>query len=95
MSAESFEDVLSRLLTISTRATTVALALGLAATFLFPDSAATRGLLTAGLAILLLTPVARVIVTVIGYARQRDWVFVLCSAIVLVLLMASLVAALG
>ena len=94
MSAESFEDALSRLLTISTRATTLALALGLAATFLIPDSAATRGLLTAGLAILLLTPVARVVVTVVGYVRQRVWAFVLCSAVVLVLLMGSLAAAL-
>jgi uncharacterized membrane protein len=50
-------------------------------------------LLTAGLLVLLLTPVARVAVSVVGYVGERDWWFVLYTGIVLALLIASFVAA--
>ena len=53
----------------------------------------TQVLLTVGLLVLLLTPVARVAVSVVGYLGERDWWFVLYTSVVLVLLIASFVAA--
>lgn len=51
-------------------------------------------LLNAGVIILLATPFARVVVSIAEYAAERDWAFVALTAIVLVELMASVVAAL-
>lgn len=91
--SRDLEQVLGRVLTVGTRATTIALAAGLAATFLAPTHRMTQIVLTAGLLVLLLTPVARVVVSVVGYVRDRDWPFVLYTGIVLVLLIGSFVAA--
>jgi uncharacterized membrane protein len=87
------ETSLARVLTFGTRASTITLALGLAAVFLAPGHRATHVLLTAGLLVLLLTPVARVAVSVVGYLRERDWPFVLYTGVVLVLLIGSFLAA--
>jgi uncharacterized membrane protein len=43
-----------------------------------------------GIVLLIATPVARVLLTLIAFAIQRDWMYVLISAIVLVLLAYSL-----
>jgi uncharacterized membrane protein len=51
-------------------------------------------LLHAGIIVLLATPLARVIVSIVQYASQRDWAFTALTAIVLLELMASAVAAL-
>lgn len=53
-----------------------------------------RTLLHAGIIILLATPVARVIVSIAQYVIQRDWTFAMLTAIVLVELAASAIAAL-
>lgn len=87
------ERALGRVLTIGTRVSTVMLGLGLVAAFLAPGHALTGGLLASGLLVLLLTPVARVVVSIVGYVRERDWWFVLYTGIVLVLLIVSFVAA--
>jgi uncharacterized membrane protein len=44
-----------------------------------------------GIVLLIATPVARVLLTLIAFAVQRDWMYVLISAIVLALLTYSLV----
>jgi uncharacterized membrane protein len=44
-----------------------------------------------GIVLLIATPVARVLLTLIAFAVQRDWMYVLISAIVLVLLAYSLI----
>ncbi|HEU6453446.1 MAG TPA: DUF1634 domain-containing protein [Gemmatimonadaceae bacterium] len=44
-----------------------------------------------GIVLLIATPVARVLLTLIAFAIQRDWMYVLISAIVLALLTYSLV----
>jgi predicted membrane protein len=93
--SQDLEQTLGRLLTFGTRVTTGVLALGLAATFAFPASRFTHALLTVGLLVLLLTPVSRVAVSVVGFLRARDWWFVLYTSIVLVLLLVSFVAAFG
>lgn len=87
------EQRMGRVLTAGTRATTVLLAVGLAATFLAPERPLTRVLLTVGLLVLFLTPVARVVVAVVGYVRAREWQFVLYTGIVLALLTGSFLAA--
>jgi len=43
-----------------------------------------------GVLLLIATPVARVFISVIGFARERDWMYVGCSLIVLALLVYSL-----
>ena len=91
--SERLERTLGQVLTVGTRISTAVLAMGLAATFLLPGSIVTQVLLTVGLLVLLLTPVARVAVSVVGYLGERDWWFVLYTSVVLVLLIASFVAA--
>ncbi len=87
------ERTLGRVLTIGTWISTSMLAFGLVATFIAPDALVTHGLLTAGLMALLLTPVARVAVSVVAYIQAREWWFVLFTMIVLVLLISSFVVA--
>ena len=88
------EVTLGRVLTIGTRASTACLAAGLVLTFFLPEARVTAVLLTVGLVVLMATPVARVVVSVVEFARQRDWPFVLYTSIVLGLLLGSLVIAL-
>lgn len=74
-------------------ASTICLAAGLVLSF---GGAARPAdlLLRAGVIILLATPVTRVLISIVDYARERDWPFVALTAIVLVELMTSAVAAL-
>jgi uncharacterized membrane protein len=44
-----------------------------------------------GVLLLIATPIARVFISVIGFARERDWMYVACSLLVLALLCYSLV----
>ena len=44
-----------------------------------------------GVLLLIATPIARVLISVIGFARERDWMYVACSLLVLALLTYSLV----
>ena len=45
-----------------------------------------------GLLLLIATPVARVVLCVVGFLRQRDWLYVAVSTLVLAILFYSLVA---
>lgn len=45
-----------------------------------------QGLLGLGLLVLFLTPIASVIVAVVGFARQRDWFYVGIAVVVLAVL---------
>ncbi len=49
-----------------------------------------RGLIQLGLLLLIATPVARVMFSVFGFARERDWMYVGFTLIVLVVLLYSL-----
>jgi uncharacterized membrane protein len=53
----------------------------------------TRGVIQLGLLLLVATPVARVIFSVFAFARERDWLYVLLTLIVLGVLLYSLFAA--
>jgi uncharacterized membrane protein len=49
-----------------------------------------RGLVQLGLLLLIATPITRVVFSVIGFARQRDWLYVAITLVVLILLAFSL-----
>lgn len=52
-----------------------------------------RGIIQLGLLMLIATPIARVVFSVAGFLRQRDWLYVAITAVVLVLLLYSLLTA--
>jgi len=87
------ERIVGTVLRLGVAASSACLMLGLVLTFV--GGAASAGLLLqVGIVILLVTPVARVVVSLVQYAGARDWTFVALTAIVLAELMASAVAAL-
>lgn len=51
-----------------------------------------RGIIEAGLLVLIATPVARVLFSVIGFTRQRDYAYVGVTLVVLTVLVYNLVA---
>lgn len=52
-----------------------------------------RGIIQLGLLLLIATPIARVVFSVAGFVRQRDWMYVLVTSVVLALLLYSLLTA--
>jgi len=90
-----FESALGRLLGIGVLASTACLALGLALSLSRPAGGAQPALLTAGLIVLMATPIARVAVSAFTYTRRHDWLFASLTGIVLLELLASVAAALG
>jgi uncharacterized membrane protein len=75
-------------------ASSLCLAIGLGLALAAGEGGAAGVLLHTGIVILLATPVARVIVSIGQYARERDWTFTALTAIVLLELVASAAAAL-
>src|SRR4029077_3548329 len=73
-------------------ASSLALAVGLLLQFMNAPGA--QVLLHAGILTLLATPVARVVVSIVGYLHARDWAFAALTGIVLLELLASAVASL-
>jgi uncharacterized membrane protein len=51
-----------------------------------------RGLVQLGLLLLVATPIARVLFSIVGFFRQRDWLYVVITTAVLTLLAYSLLA---
>jgi len=49
-----------------------------------------RGIIQLGFLLLIATPVMRVVISLAGFARQRDWIYVTVTALVLTLLLYSL-----
>jgi uncharacterized membrane protein len=45
-----------------------------------------------GILVLIATPVARVLFSMLGFALERDWMYVVITAIVLALLLYSLIS---
>lgn len=90
---DQLEVTIGRVLRIGTRLSTVCLAAGLTLAIAGVAGGVARALLGAGLLILLATPGARVVVSVVGYVKVRDWLFVALTSIVLLGLAASVAAA--
>lgn len=51
-----------------------------------------RGLVQLGLLLLVATPIARVVFSIVGFLRQRDWLYVAITGVVLALLLYGLVS---
>lgn len=82
---------LGRLLFAGVTISAVCLAAGLVLTLAGLSPAVANVILTAGLVILMITPVARVVASLVVYVRLRDWFFVATTIVVFgVLLMAWL-----
>jgi uncharacterized membrane protein len=86
------ERTIGIVLRVGVTASSIALAGGLILSLL--DAPGAQWLLQIGILTLLATPVTRVLVSIAEYASERDWTFVALTAIVLVELLASAVAAL-
>jgi uncharacterized membrane protein len=90
----ALEQRIGQILRVGTLASSVCLAAGLLMVLAGYDTELSRLLLDTGVLTLLATPAGRVVVSVIEYIRERDWVFVLLTLIVLAALGASVLAAL-
>jgi len=87
------EQRIGLVLTVGVRTSAVFLAVGLALNFAGVESLA-AWMMTAGLLMLMATPVARVAASMLEYLRHHDWTFSILTAIVLLELCAGIVAAL-
>jgi uncharacterized membrane protein len=87
------EQMIGRVLRTGTVTSSVCLAAGLVMTLAGYRRGLAQPLLAAGIIILLATPVARVVVSVVGYFHERDWTFMTLTFIVLLALAGSVVAA--
>jgi len=81
-------------LRIGVNASSICLAAGLILSLFTGYSATADGLMAAGLIMLMATPIARVVATVVEYAVGRDWTYFILTSIVLVELLAGIGAAL-
>jgi uncharacterized membrane protein len=88
------EERLGGILRIGVYTSSACLAVGLLLTLVVGPSVAIGWLMTAGLVMLMATPVARVAVSVVEYASRREWTFFVLTTIVLLELLAGVVAAL-
>ena len=91
--AARLERVIAIVLRAGMTTSSICLAAGLVLAFAGPAAGADL-LLHGGIIILLATPVARVLISIVEYVRQRDWRFAALTALVLMELMASAAAAL-
>jgi uncharacterized membrane protein len=92
--SQRLEHAVGVVLRAGVTASSVCLAVGVLWSLVTGESGAARILLQTGIVVLLMTPVARVIVSIAQYISDRDWPFATLTVIVLVELLASAVAAL-
>jgi uncharacterized membrane protein len=87
------EVMIGEVLRLGTIASSTLFAIGLAMALARYRNELARLLLEAGLLILIATPAVRVVVSIIEYIRERDWMFVVLTLVVLLALAGSVVAA--
>ena len=92
--APKLEHVIGVVLRAGVMTSSSCLAIGLVVSLATGGGGVANVLLHAGIIILLATPVARVIVSIVQYVSERDWTFATLTIIVFLELMASAVAAL-
>jgi uncharacterized membrane protein len=91
---ERLEELLGRVLFVGVMTSAGCLIAGLLLLLFHVAPAAANRLLNAGLIILMATPILRVVVSLAQYVRMRDWFFVVTTAAVLLVLLASVSLAL-
>ena len=87
------ETAIGHVLRFGSVASSTLFAIGLVMTLTGVQVNVARVLLEAALVMLLATPASRVVVSIIEYVRERDWIFVVLTLIVLSALGGSVVAA--
>jgi len=87
------EVIIGEVLRFGTIASSSLFAIGLVMMLIGYRVALAGGLLEVALIILLATPAARVVVSVVEYIRERDWMFVALTLAVLLALAGSIAAA--
>jgi len=87
----SFEILIGRVLRAGITVSTLCLAIGLALTLAGVSGGA--ALMNAGVVVLILTPAARVVLSIVEYSLARDWTFTALTTVVLCELVAGAVAA--
>ena len=88
------EQTIRTILVVGVTTSSMFLAVGLAWSFASPGSTIAATLMTVGLFILMGTPISRVAASVIEYAVERDWLFVVLTSIVLLEIAGGVIAAL-
>jgi uncharacterized membrane protein len=86
---ERLEEQLGRLLNAGVLLAAIVLSLGLILWFAWGNSRPASLTLTAGLVILMLTPLARVVASFVVYWRLRDWFFVATTVMVFIVLVGA------
>ena len=89
----ALELTIGRVLRLGVLTSSILLAVGLLLTLVGVADRVAGILLTTAIVILLATPAARVVTSVAEYTRERDWLFVGLTLIVLLTLALSVVAA--
>lgn len=87
---DRLERVLGHVLRIGALSSAAILAVGLVLSLAAPGSGFAETIIRAGLFVLLLTPVARVVASVFEYTRDRDWLFAGLTFAVLAIILGSL-----
>jgi uncharacterized membrane protein len=87
---DRLERVVGHVLKIGSVASASILAVGLLLTLALPSFAPAFTITRVGLFVLLLTPVARVVASVVEYTHDRDWLFASLTFAVLAIILSSL-----
>jgi uncharacterized membrane protein len=89
----TLELAIGRVLRTGVVTSTVCLTGGLLLTLIGFGGSVAPAVLLSGLVILLATPAARVVISIVEYVRERDWLFVMLTLTVLLTLVGSVVVA--
>lgn len=87
---EPVVSVVTRLLQIGGAASALSIAIGIALLLVLGQEAAGKAVITAGLIILILTPISRVAAALWVLLRQRDYIYAFLSFAVLVILLSGI-----
>jgi len=89
----ALELAIGRVLRLGVRASSVLLSAGLLLALIHEADGVAPIVLTTAIVVLLATPAARVVISVVEYVRERDWLFVALTLIVLLTLAGSVAVA--
>jgi uncharacterized membrane protein len=89
----ALELAIGRVLRLGVGASSILLSTGLLLTLVGEADRVAGLVLTTAIVILLATPAARVVISIAEYVRERDWLFVALTLVVLLTLAGSVVAA--
>ena len=91
--SSALELTIGRVLRLGVGASSVLLAAGLLLALIHEADGVAPIVLTTAIVVLLATPATRVAISVVEYVRERDWLFVALTLIVLLTLAGSVVVA--